>query len=129
MKFPVNVPQLTETMEEATVTKWYKAAGDPIQKKEIPYQVETDKSTMDVESVTRAWSVKCWCPRLAKNADDAPPPGLFEARASASIFSDGLTAPRHSWHGGGPPAGGARSPESWPTTCVSSSTCAVISLS
>jgi len=51
MKFPVNVPQLTETMEEATITKWYKAAGDPVQKKEVLYQVETDKSTMDVESV------------------------------------------------------------------------------
>ncbi len=38
-------------MEEATITKWYKAAGDPVQKKEILYQVETDKSTMDVESV------------------------------------------------------------------------------
>ncbi len=51
MKYPVNVPQLTETMEEATITKWYKAPGDPIQKKEALYQVETDKSTMDVESV------------------------------------------------------------------------------
>jgi pyruvate/2-oxoglutarate dehydrogenase complex dihydrolipoamide acyltransferase (E2) component len=51
MKYPVNVPQLTETMEEATITKWYKAPGEPVQKKEILYQVETDKSTMDVESV------------------------------------------------------------------------------
>jgi len=51
MKYPVNVPQLTETMEEAAITKWYKAAGEPVQKKENLYQVETDKSTMDVESV------------------------------------------------------------------------------
>lgn len=51
MKYPVLVPQLTETMEEATITAWHKAVGDPIQKKEILYQVETDKSTMDVESV------------------------------------------------------------------------------
>jgi pyruvate/2-oxoglutarate dehydrogenase complex dihydrolipoamide acyltransferase (E2) component len=51
MKYPVNVPQLTETMEEATITRWHKAVGDPVQKKEILYQVETDKSTMDVESV------------------------------------------------------------------------------
>jgi pyruvate/2-oxoglutarate dehydrogenase complex dihydrolipoamide acyltransferase (E2) component len=51
MKYPVNVPQLTETMEEATITKWHKAVGDRIQKREILYQVETDKSTMDVESV------------------------------------------------------------------------------
>ena len=51
MKYPVNIPQLTETMEEASITKWYKAVGDRIQKREVLYQVETDKSTMDVESV------------------------------------------------------------------------------
>ena len=51
MTYPVNVPQLTETMEEATITKLYKAAGERIQKREVLYQVETDKSTMDVESV------------------------------------------------------------------------------
>ena len=51
MKYPVNIPQLTETMEEASITKWYKAVGDRIQKREALYQVETDKSTMDVESV------------------------------------------------------------------------------
>jgi pyruvate/2-oxoglutarate dehydrogenase complex dihydrolipoamide acyltransferase (E2) component len=51
MKYSVNVPQLTETMEEASITKWYKAAGDTVKKREPLYQVETDKSTMDVESV------------------------------------------------------------------------------
>jgi pyruvate dehydrogenase E2 component (dihydrolipoamide acetyltransferase) len=51
MMYPVRVPQLTETMEEATVTKWHKTVGDRVEKKEALYQVETDKSTMDVESV------------------------------------------------------------------------------
>jgi len=51
MTYPVSVPQLTETMEEASITKWYKAPGERIQKREALYQVETDKSTMDVESV------------------------------------------------------------------------------
>ncbi len=51
MKHPVKMPQLTETMEEATIVKWLKAVGDRVEKKEILYQVETDKSTMDVESV------------------------------------------------------------------------------
>ncbi len=51
MKYTVKVPQLTETMEEASITKWYKAVGDRVEKKEPLYQVETDKSTMDVESV------------------------------------------------------------------------------
>jgi len=51
MIHPVHVPQLTETMEEATIMKWYKAPGDRVEKKENLYQIETDKSTMDVESV------------------------------------------------------------------------------
>jgi pyruvate/2-oxoglutarate dehydrogenase complex dihydrolipoamide acyltransferase (E2) component len=51
MKYPVNLPQLTETMEDATITKWYKAPGEQIRKRENLYQVETDKSTMDIESV------------------------------------------------------------------------------
>ncbi len=51
MKHPVTIPQLTETMEEATLVKWHKAVGERIAKKENLYQVETDKSTMDVESV------------------------------------------------------------------------------
>jgi len=49
--YPVKVPQLTETMEEGTLLKWLKAAGDRVEKKDILYQIETDKSTMDVESV------------------------------------------------------------------------------
>jgi len=51
MIYPVKVPQLTETMEEGTLLKWLKAAGERVEKKDILYQIETDKSTMDVESV------------------------------------------------------------------------------
>ena len=58
MKYSVKIPQLTETMEEASITKWYKAAGDKVEKKEPLYQVETDKSTMDVESVDAGYLCK-----------------------------------------------------------------------
>ena len=51
MIYPVIVPQLTETMEEGTIVKWLKAPGQRVEKKDIIYQIETDKSTMDVESV------------------------------------------------------------------------------
>ncbi len=51
MIYPVVVPQLTETMEEGTLLKWLKAAGERVEKKDLLYQIETDKSTMDVESV------------------------------------------------------------------------------
>ena len=51
MIYPVKVPQLTETMEEGTIVKWLKTVGDRVEKKETLYQIETDKSTMEVESV------------------------------------------------------------------------------
>ena len=58
MIYPVKVPQLTETMEEGTLLKWLKAAGDRVEKKDILYQIETDKSTMDVESVDAGYLCK-----------------------------------------------------------------------
>ena len=58
MTYTVKVPQLTETMEEATITKWLKAVGDRVEKKDLLYQIETDKSTMDVESVDAGFLCK-----------------------------------------------------------------------
>jgi pyruvate dehydrogenase E2 component (dihydrolipoamide acetyltransferase) len=60
--YPVVVPQLTETMEEGTLLKWLKAAGDRVEKKDILYQIETDKSTMDVESVDAGYLCKVLAP-------------------------------------------------------------------
>ena len=51
MKHPVVLPQLTETMEEATIISWRKKPGDSVAKKEILFEVETDKMTMEVEAV------------------------------------------------------------------------------
>ena len=62
MIYPVKVPQLTETMEEGTLLKWLKAAGDRVEKKDILYQIETDKSTMDVESVDAGFLCRVLAP-------------------------------------------------------------------
>ena len=51
MKIEVTLPRLTETMEEATLVAWHKKPGDYVEKKEILYEVETDKVTMEVESI------------------------------------------------------------------------------
>ena len=51
MKHPVVLPQLTETMEEATIMSWRKKPGDAVAKKDILFEVETDKMTMEVEAV------------------------------------------------------------------------------
>jgi len=51
MTHPVRLPQLTETMEEATIVKWLKSIGDRVEKQDHLYEVETDKMTIEVESV------------------------------------------------------------------------------
>jgi len=51
MKHDVVLPRLTETMEEGTLVTWHKKIGDFVDKREHFFDVETDKSTMEVESV------------------------------------------------------------------------------
>jgi pyruvate dehydrogenase E2 component (dihydrolipoamide acetyltransferase) len=51
VKVNVVLPRLTETMEEGTLTVWHKKIGDYVNKREHLFDVETDKTTMEVESV------------------------------------------------------------------------------
>jgi pyruvate dehydrogenase E2 component (dihydrolipoamide acetyltransferase) len=51
MKYDVVLPRLTETMEEGALVSWHKKIGDFVNKREHFFDVETDKSTMEVESV------------------------------------------------------------------------------
>ena len=46
----VNMPRLSDTMEEGTVAKWYKKVGDKIKEGDILAEIETDKATMEFES-------------------------------------------------------------------------------
>src|SRR4029077_8816835 len=42
------VPALGESVTEATVAKWMKAVGDPVQRDEALLELETDKVTLEV---------------------------------------------------------------------------------
>ena len=46
----VNMPRLSDTMEEGTVAKWLKKVGDKIEEGDILAEIETDKATMEFES-------------------------------------------------------------------------------
>lgn len=46
----VNMPRLSDTMEEGTITRWLKKPGDEIKKGDIIAEVETDKANMEVEA-------------------------------------------------------------------------------
>ena len=46
----VNMPRLSDTMEEGVVASWNKKVGDSIKEGEILAEIETDKATMEFES-------------------------------------------------------------------------------
>jgi pyruvate dehydrogenase E2 component (dihydrolipoamide acetyltransferase) len=46
----VNMPRLSDTMEEGTVAKWFKKVGDQVSEGDILAEIETDKATMEFES-------------------------------------------------------------------------------
>ncbi|CAI8266843.1 MAG: Dihydrolipoyllysine-residue acetyltransferase component of pyruvate dehydrogenase complex [Bacteroidota bacterium] len=46
----INMPRLSDTMEEGTVASWLKQVGDPIEEGDILAEIETDKATMEFES-------------------------------------------------------------------------------
>ncbi|MDP5062119.1 MAG: 2-oxo acid dehydrogenase subunit E2 [Maribacter sp.] len=50
MAIVVNMPRLSDTMEEGTVAKWLKSVGDKIHEGDILAEIETDKATMEFES-------------------------------------------------------------------------------
>lgn len=46
----INMPRLSDTMEEGTVAKWFKQVGDTVKEGDILAEIETDKATMEFES-------------------------------------------------------------------------------
>ncbi len=46
----INMPRLSDTMEEGTVAKWLKKVGDQVNEGDILAEIETDKATMEFES-------------------------------------------------------------------------------
>ena len=50
MAVEIKVPTLGESVTEATVAKWFKAAGDAVAVDEALVELETDKVTVEVNS-------------------------------------------------------------------------------
>jgi len=58
----VILPKLGQTMEEGTIVEWLKQEGDPIQRGEVLFMVETDKATLEVEATARGFLRKILVP-------------------------------------------------------------------
>ena len=51
MPIKITMPQLSPTMTEGTLSKWLVKEGDEVSSGDILAEIETDKATMDVESI------------------------------------------------------------------------------
>jgi len=55
MVMEVILPKLGQTMEEGTIVEWLKQEGEPVQRGEVLFMVETDKATLEVEASARGF--------------------------------------------------------------------------
>src|SRR6266508_2940960 len=46
----VTLPRLGQGMESGTIVRWLKSEGDPVEKGEPLYELDTDKVTQEVEA-------------------------------------------------------------------------------
>ena len=53
MAIVVNMPRLSDTMEEGVVAKWLKQIGDKIEEGDILAEIETDKATWNLNLLTK----------------------------------------------------------------------------
>ena len=51
MAIDIKMPALSPTMEEGTLSKWLVKEGDEVTSGDILAEIETDKATMEVESI------------------------------------------------------------------------------
>ena len=50
MVHAVRMPKPGQMTEECTVIAWHKKEGDPVRRGDVLFEIETDKSTMEVEA-------------------------------------------------------------------------------
>lgn len=58
MATEIKMPKFGETMEEGTIVHWKKGIGESVREGEIIVEVDTDKSTLEVESTTSGTLLK-----------------------------------------------------------------------
>lgn len=68
MRIEVTMPNLGYDMEEGTVSSWLKGVGDPVERGESIAEIETDKTTVEMESLTSGTLVEIVCEAGSKAA-------------------------------------------------------------
>ena len=61
MRVEVTMPNLGYDMEEGTVQSWLKSVGDRVERGEAIAEVETDKTTVEMEAMASGTLVEIVC--------------------------------------------------------------------
>ncbi len=68
MVHPILMPRPGQQTEECVLTTWHKREGDPVHKGDVLFEIETDKSIMDVEAFDEGVLLK----RLVEEGETVP---------------------------------------------------------
>ena len=79
MAIPVEMPKMSDTMEEGVLVSWLTDEGAPVTAGDVIAQVETDKATMDLEVYDDGVLLK----RVAQEGDSIPIGGLIAVLGQA----------------------------------------------
>jgi pyruvate dehydrogenase E2 component (dihydrolipoamide acetyltransferase) len=99
----INMPKLSDTMEEGTIVEWKKKSGDIVKKGEVIAEVESDKATFDLESeddgvlniiVEQGVPAKIGAPIARIGAAGEAPPAKPAARDAAAAKEAPKDAPK-----------------------------------
>ena len=103
MPHPILMPKPGQMTEECTLILWRKAEGDAVQRGDVLFEIETDKSAMEVESweegvllrqvvaegtIVPVNAICAWVGQPGEAIPDAPPgsvAGTVDALASATV--------------------------------------------
>jgi len=100
MATEIKMPALSPTMETGTLAKWLVAEGDQVRSGDVIAEIETDKTTMEVETIDDGVVGKLLVPAGAENVpvntviailiDDADDSIADDSIAGASITDDSI---------------------------------------
>ncbi len=105
----VNMPKLSDTMEEGTIVEWKKKSGDEVKTGEVLAEVESDKATFDLEAesdgvlqilVEQGVPAKIGPPKKQEPAEakakdsETPPTGAEEQEPAQKSVAPPHEAPR-----------------------------------
>lgn len=103
MAIAVEMPKMTDTMEEGVLVAWMVEEGDAISAGDVLAQVETDKATMDIEAYDDGVLLK----KVVEEGEAIPIGGLIAVLGKAGEDAAAVLAQYEQGGDGAAPASGA----------------------